>query len=221
MTNTGDGGDSSMVRRLNDALARVDEILTDGEDPIAAIGRILGIAEEIPDQRSVVLGYLFTRSDRFRSQFDRVKIPSSFNSRLKLIDAHLDFAIESGLPVADFYRSLDSLLDMPQFTQEEQRIVAIYWLVIDARLPYFQLPSTPAVSSEEWKAGVNQRSREFDLIKHIFARNIPEKSAEALQFRAIFDNPDNTDEDRMYLIAFMIFSADSRGYRRGRAENDQ
>ncbi len=221
MTDAGADGDSPIVRQLNDKLARVDAILNGGKDAVAAISQILGVAEEVSDQRSVILGYFFTRAAEFRNQFDRVKIPSSFNSRLKLIDAHLDFAIEADLPVADFYRSLDSLLDMPQFTQDEQRIVAIYWLVIDPRLPYFQLPPTSAVSSDEWKKGVNQRSREFDLVKHIFARNLPEKSAEAQQFQAIIDSSDNTDEDRMYIIAFMIFSADARGYRRGRAENDQ
>ncbi|MFT4124896.1 MAG: hypothetical protein QM662_01545 [Gordonia sp. (in: high G+C Gram-positive bacteria)] len=202
---------------LRDQLVRISALISsDTERPVLdAIGQILDIADEVPAHRALALGFLFSEADAFRRGHKRIRLPDAFSSRANIVDAHLEFALDENLPVHDFYRMLDGLLDMPQFAGRDERILALYWLVIDKQLPYFQLADVDPIGDEQWSEGISSREDDLALTRHVFARKIPSKWAEADQLRRILASHATSDEDRNFLIAFIIDGAQARGYDRG------
>lgn len=222
-----DGGiatddDADLRGQLRAKLAQVDALLETGEgDLLPVLREVLAIAETGPGHRSLVLGYMFSRAVDFRDAFKAQGVPESFYSRCRIIDAHLEFVLNENPTAPEFYSLLDGILDIPQLATPEYRALALYWLVIDNRLPYFQLPSAPGIPEEEWQVGLREHNDDFRLIHHVFARNITSKWRESGMLRQILETRGATVEDQNFLLIFIINWAEDRGYRRGLAERER
>ncbi len=150
-----------------------------------------------------------------------MQVPESFSARCRIIDAHLEFALNEDVPVREFYASLDAVLDMPQLATPEYRLLALYWLVIDNRIPYYQLPPTAEIPEEEWRTGVLEHTDDMRLIQHVFARRVSTKWCESDVLRQIFESRGTTVEDRNFLLVFIVNWAEDRGYRRGLSDGQR
>lgn len=112
------------------------------------------------DEPPKVLQYFLVFGERVRStETNQVceVISETTLSTLKeefgsLVDALLEQALGENLPESDFYSRLwTAINNTPFFDRDNAKIFALYYIWIDVRIPYFQLPDGLAMSNQEFQ----------------------------------------------------------------------
>src|ERR1035437_4687230 len=96
-----------------------------------------------------------------------------------LVNEMLDVLIRDNPPVRDFYRRFDELLSNPLLQSGIDRVFALYWVLIDKRMPYFHLEEGLCISNEDWRSLGAALTTERARLRFIVNSRFSQRSEEA------------------------------------------
>lgn len=97
-----------------------------------------------------------------------------------LLDAFIQKAIKDSMPVEAFYENIWNLIvQNPIFPSEKEKAFALYYLLIDARIPYFPINPGLEMNNAEYRNVLDNCSSDIQKAKFILAVDFPQKTMEA------------------------------------------
>jgi len=114
--------------------------------------------------------------DAFISENEKEQLKERYGG---LVDKMLEIILADRPTPADFYQELHKLLNNPLFREEKTRAFSLYWLLIDKRIPYFQLPQGIRMSDDDWGALSKKLRLPRARIRFILASKFQQRSEEA------------------------------------------
>ncbi|TDL06452.1 hypothetical protein EUA04_17180 [Mycolicibacterium obuense] len=121
-----------------------------------------------------------------------------------VVDQLLDLILSDNHSVVDFYGELWNLVQNPIFHDRKAKAFAFYWVMIDKRLPYFQIGPGYRMTEEEWRAATKRVSKKLAKLRFILAKDFRQKSEEASLLLQELD--EMTDlEERIRALSYLIF----------------
>lgn len=97
-----------------------------------------------------------------------------------LLDALLQKAIKANMPADVFYENVWKLIiQNPIFSTEHEKAFALYYTLIDARIPYFPINPGMEMSNSEFKALIEKCEEAIQKARFVLAVDFPQKTMEA------------------------------------------
>lgn len=122
----------------------------------------------------------------------------------KVVDSIFEMILQSRFSVGDFYSALNSqIIHNNLFKDEKSRAFALYWILIDRRIPYFQLDKGLKTSNEEWQAISRRLPIEKQRVSFIMASNFTQKSEEADLLLKEIDSKE--EQERVFLLSYILY----------------
>jgi hypothetical protein len=118
------------------------------------------------------------------------------------VNAMLDALIKSNLPQDAFYSGIYSLIQNPFYKTDQARIFSLYYILIDKRIPYFQLPEGLRMSDEEYKNRLQRNETIVKRLKFILSCQFQQRTEEADLVLKAIDQAKN--EDRVVILAQLL-----------------
>ena len=133
-----------------DALSTILSV-TSGRPEDIAYALYCRILEAPAQIQAGLLGYIANIYDDVQSSetlpapsFTTDQETSSFKSQYaKIVDAMLDALVNENLLERGFYEKLWGLINNPLFPSDKAKSFALYWILIDQKIPYFPNRSRP------------------------------------------------------------------------------
>lgn len=116
-------------------------------------------------------------ASKYRNKEDTLR--SQYGS---LVNSLIELYIKRNVEESDFYSSLwNNIMSSGLFSQEEERIFALYYILIDKRIPYFRLDpaSLYSLSNDRFKQIRNDNIRAIQKIRFILKANFSQKTERA------------------------------------------
>jgi hypothetical protein len=121
----------------------------------------------------------------------------------KVVDSMFDMILQDRPSAVCFYSALNSMIvHNSVFTDEKSRAFAMYWILIDKRIPYFELGQGLKLANEEWQAISRKLTLEKQKARFILASDFSQKSEEADLLLKELDSKE--DQERVYLLGFIL-----------------
>ena len=165
-----------------------------------------------PEEQSELLKYVAEHFGIFESS-EEIPIDVYINDNQlstlkarysKVVDSMFEMILASSPPVEDFYRSFNSLIiHNSVFEDDQARAFAMYWILIDRRIPYFELGQGLKISNEEWQAISKKLRLEKTKIRFILATNFTQRSEGADLLLKVIDSP-QYQQERVYLFGYTL-----------------
>lgn len=144
-----------------DARTRITNLLqTLSGEPFNISGEIYGILKEEDDSRGgELLQFFFESSEEIKSSEDKEarqfltegEVLDYTKSQGKIVDGILENLLAQRLCKEKFYEELWKKLTLDGLFENDQvRIFALYYIWIDIRIPYFELPETISFEEEKY-----------------------------------------------------------------------
>ncbi len=171
-----------VLQQLNAALALLDAT---GVNLAYALLRIIDAAR--PEDRPAALQHIADHRDEVSSskeiKFDEV-VTAAESALLKqryaqLVDGILDLILQGNPTAEDFYNEAYDLTQNPVFREFAARAFALHWILIDPRLPYFQLEDGLRMSNDDWNALRRKLRVQSAKIRFILNTDFEQNSEEA------------------------------------------
>lgn len=123
-----------------------------------------------------------------------------------VVNGLFDVILAENPTVDDFYLHLYDLIHNPVLNTEQARAFALYWLMIDRRLPYFHLEPGVRVSDDDWVALGRKIEQSKDRARFILGSSdrIERRSEEADLLLQELDALSDRLE-RVRLLAFILY----------------
>ena len=119
-----------------------------------------------------------------------------------LINNMLEVLIEENREESEFYAHLWSLINNPILRDDKDRAFALYWLLIDKRLPYFRLEEGFKMSNEDYRSSMLRLRRDRARIRFIMSREFDQKTERADLILKQIDEASGSD--RVILMSEVI-----------------
>lgn len=132
----------SKVNKIN-ICAYVYPIISQSDEPPKVLQYFLMFGEEVRSSEANQICELISETtlNTLKKEFGA------------LVDALLEQALGENLSESDFYSRLwTAISTTPFFDKNNAKIFALYYIWIDVRIPYFQLPDGLAMSNQEFRA---------------------------------------------------------------------
>ena len=191
-------------------------------DPINLAAALVAIVERAqPQDRSAVLQHLFENPlhfDRDNQASREIKLsPSISNIELdalrrkyaSVVDSMLDLTLYGKPTVSDFYAAIASLFENPIFQGPNTRAFLLHWLLIDKRLPYFQLVEGLRMSNDDFKNLGSELARQRAYLRFILASEVEQRSEQADLVLRVLD--EYQGPERVRLMAFVLWETRRSG----------
>jgi len=184
--------------------------LADADDVNVAYAT-LRVLEDVPDAtRPDVLRHLIDHWDS-RSSSDEVRLPRIISSSDfdelrerygQFVDSALQMMVRDNPSIETFYRELDALVHNPILKDEKARAFSLYWILIDRRIPYFQLEKGMRLSDEDWADLSAKLQTQRAKIRFILAGRFSQRSEEADLILRELDTLERVEQVRLlgYLL---------------------
>lgn len=138
--------------------------------------------------------------DSFITENEKDHLKSRYGD---LVNEMLAFVLKENQPEKDFYVSLWQVLHNPVFHDEKARAFALYYVLIDRRIPYFRLDQGLKMSDEDWEAVARRLRRKRAKIRFILATSFSQRSEEADLLLKELDAV--TGPERVSLMGFLLW----------------
>ena len=210
---------AEQVAGLEELSREVDTTLALGDGKkINICYALFKIIEKVkPDQQPALLRHVAESFDESESSHE-LKIGDFISDNEKdqlkkkygdLVDEMLDMLLNENPQEDHFYKSLWEMLHNPIFGDEKSRIFALYYVLIDRRIPYFHLEAGFKMSNEDWRSTSLRLRRERAKIRFILASHFSQRSEEGDLILKELDRA-QTYEDKISLIGYMLFELRTR-----------
>lgn len=186
----GDGEPFDICDYLYQGLVQLD--ILDQPTAFQYICELFGTVES-SENFGIVPSKYRSKEDILRSQYGN------------LIDSLIELYIKQNVEESNFYFSLwNNIVSSGLFIQEEERIFALYYVLIDKRIPYFRLDpaSLYSLSNERFQQIRNNNIKAIQKIRFILKANFNQKTERASALLAelgIKAPQDLNDGDRINL----------------------
>lgn len=120
-----------------------------------------------------------------------------------LVDEMLKLLLDENPPEDQFYQALGDLLLNPILRDEKSRAFALYYFLIDKRLPYFHLESGLRMSDEDWRITNQRLSKQKTKIRFILATDFSQRSEKADLLLKELDAVER-HEERVTLLGYIV-----------------
>lgn len=132
------------------------------------------------------------------------------NKYSNVIDEMFEVLLEENKDELEFYSDFWDLTLNPIFRSDEARYFAFYWVMIDRRIPYFQITPGFRMSEESWQATGKRIRTTQNRIRFLLARTHAQRSEEASLVLREIDSCE-APEDRIRALAYVISSLRTEG----------
>lgn len=174
--------------------AAVYEMLAGSPDAVTGFAYFMENADSIESNRTqeVVLKYSKSDVDRLEKQLG------------DMVDAVFGKILKSNLQETAFYTELwKALTQSYVFDSEESIVFAIYFIVIDTRIPYFYIPAEKQMSDATFKDITKRNRRDVDKVRYIITSNqFDQWTTQAAALLRVLDTKHN--DDRTVLMAHIL-----------------
>lgn len=97
-----------------------------------------------------------------------------------LLDALLQKAIKANMPADVFYENVWKLIiQNPIFSTEHEKAFALYYTLIDARIPYYPINPGMEMNNSEFKTLIEECEETIQKARFVLAVDFPQKTMEA------------------------------------------
>lgn len=97
-----------------------------------------------------------------------------------LLDAILQKAIKANLSAELFYENIWNLIiQNPIFSLESEKVFALYYILIDARIPYYPINLGMEMTNSEFRNLIEECKETIQKAKFVLAVDFPQKTMEA------------------------------------------
>ena len=136
-----------------------------------------------------------------------------------LVNEMLDVLLRDNESVEVFYERLDEILHNPLLRKEQDQAFAFYWVLIDTRIPYFQLAEGLKMSNEDWRILAKKHRLQRAKIRFIVNSTFSQRSEEA---DLILKELDSSEPyDRIYLMGAVLSEVRTLARREGEIEGQR
>jgi len=120
----------------------------------------------------------------------------------RLVDTLLEALIMTNPSEDDFYPALWAVVNGPIFNDEKVRYFTLFWILIDARIPYFALGDGLMMTNERFKLVNNRIQTQRARVRFAIKRQYEQRTQRASILLAELDTL--TGEDRAVLMAYIL-----------------
>ena len=126
----------------------------------------------------------------------------------KYVNGILDHYLRRNLSEIDFYSGLwKSLIKSDEILEDEKDIAfAIYYILIDKRIPYFQLGTSVMMSNEKYREISERLTNKKHKIRFILSIPIDSKTERSGYLLELLDEYSEAPEERAVLMSYLIDS---------------
>lgn len=97
-----------------------------------------------------------------------------------LLDSLLQKAIKNKMSTATFYENIwNIIIQNPIFSSETEKAFALYYILIDDKIPYFPIESGLEMENSEFKALIDECNESIQKARFVLAVDFPQKTMEA------------------------------------------
>lgn len=129
----------------------------------------------------------------------------------QVVDRMFDLVLDGRPSAHDCYAQLCRLVVNPILATEQAQVFALYWLLVDRRLPYHELDQGMRVSNDDWTALAKELTIEMSRVRFILATEFDQKSEKADLILRELDRV--TGAQRVRLMAWVISELQGRADR--------
>ncbi len=133
-----------------------------------------------------------------------------------LINETLELLLKRNLDEHDFYTQLwNNIFCTTAFQEKDSKVFALYYIWIDARIPYFKLEAGLQMDNSEFVQRTQNLNSNLALAKAQFilkTNYFSQKTARASVLLSLIDSLKEKEEDRIVLMAHVLDLADSSKY---------
>ena len=200
---------------LADCKTYIDKVLCEGKGEPFDICDYLyqGLQKLTPSDQSVAFQYICEQFGTIESSDSFGISPSQYRNKENLlrnqlgnlIDSLIELYIKRNVEETVFYTSLwKNIMTSGLFLQEEEKIFALYYIIMDKRIPYFHLDpaSLYSLSNERFQQIRNENMTSIQKIRFILKAHFSQKTERASVLLAELGiNPpqDERDSDNLGL----------------------
>lgn len=168
---------------------------------------------EQPDDAPEALRYFFENSERIESANSRTadgNISESTGKELKkqyaeLVDALFEQQLSKNLPISVFYQKIWEVISVsPCFDDENARIFALYYIWIDARIPYFQLDDGISMSNKEFQEYSEQMLTDIQKARFILRSKFFEQRTSRASVLLGLIESQKSDKEKAVLLSHIL-----------------
>jgi hypothetical protein len=120
-----------------------------------------------------------------------------------LADSVLASIVDENLTTEEFYARLVEVLENPIFPDTKAKVFAVYYMMIDPLLPYFQAKEFMPISNERYVEVQKEIRKHLKKINHFLSRKFEQRS---MQAEAVLDaiNELPTTEGRAVAMSLIV-----------------
>ena len=126
----------------------------------------------------------------------------------KYVNGVLDTFLRRNLNEMEFYSSLwkQIISDPLILLDETEKVFALYYILIDRRIPYFQLGKSIEMSNEEYKTIMDRLTLVKHKIRFVLSIPIKTKTERAGYLLALLDDYKDSPKERAVIMSYLIDS---------------
>lgn len=199
------------IRKLLETVSRDND-----EQRFALCLEIVRAVDEDETARSASVQLLLDEGDFIKtsaSKCPEIEVSSAELSDLKhdlgkIVDTMFELYLKKNLDPKVFYEKIsDNIWESPLFDSEKTRAFALYYLWIDARIPYYQLDSGMLMGDEEFRRLTEILQRKISKARFILITNyLTQRTQRASELLKILDEVGAEDEERRVVLLAHIIS---------------
>jgi hypothetical protein len=128
----------------------------------------------------------------------------------RLVDTMFEMELAENPAETEFYEWMWGMINNPAFPDEKARVFAMYWVMVDGRIPYFHLEQGLRMADEDWRATGKALERERNKVRFILYSSFEQRSEQADLVLKELDALVRL-EDRVRLMGYAIYLLSRQG----------
>ena len=121
-----------------------------------------------------------------------------------LLETSLNEAVENSWGENTFYDYIwKNIINNSIFSEEVQKSFALYYLIIDRRIPFFEISSGLSMENDRYKAIINEKEDLIEKIQFILAHDFKQKTMEASNLIDVLLGED-CYEDKVVILSVVL-----------------
>lgn len=122
----------------------------------------------------------------------------------KIVDGILENLLRQKLSITVFYVELWAKITLREvFENEKAQIFALYYVWIDSRIPYFELPESICLEKEEYRQTIDKLRRKVQEARFILASDFEQWTQVSYLLVKVLDTVDDKKEKAVLLSCIM------------------
>lgn len=132
-----------------------------------------------------------------------------------LVEGMLDHLMSERMEEDDFYRALwDRIQENSYWKELEQKVLVLYNVWLDGRIPYYRLPEGIHMEKEEFGQIIDKNIEQLKRIIFILNSKFSQRTEKSSSLMKILESLE-TEEDKAVILAQILAAIEKRAYLNG------